>query len=65
MEKVNRLLDYHDRIKSSKHEVINLRAGLDFLNSLLLPVVGAIMGNVEAFLQKVPAVGAFFRALFH
>jgi hypothetical protein len=64
MDKVYRLLDYHDRIKGSKSKTFDWRTNLDFLNSLLLPVVGAMIGNLEAFLQKVPAVGDFFNALF-
>ena len=64
MEKVYRLLDYHDRIKGSKSKDLYLRASLDFLNSLLLPVAGAIVGNIETFLQSIPAVGEFFKSLF-
>jgi hypothetical protein len=56
MEKVNRLMDLHDRVKGSKDSALNLRAGLDFLNTLLLPLLGSLLGRVNdlgAFFQKL------------
>ena len=47
MEKVVRLMDYHDRVKATKNAAFDLRAGLDFLNSLLLPVVGFFIGKID------------------
>ncbi len=47
MEKLNRLMDYHDRVKSTRDSRLDLRAILGFLNSLLLPVVGFVLGNLE------------------
>jgi len=47
MDKVVRLMDYHDRVKATKNVAFDLRAGLDFLNSLLLPVVGFFIGNID------------------
>lgn len=51
MEKVIRLMDYHDRVKGTKNTALSIRSGLDFLNSLLLPVAGSILGNVKDFVQ--------------
>jgi hypothetical protein len=47
MEKINRLMDYHDRIKNTKGSRLDLRAILSFLNSLLLPVIGFVLTNLE------------------
>ncbi len=51
LEAINRLMDYHDRIKDTPNSAINLRSGLSFLNSLLLPVVGFLLGNIETVLK--------------
>ena len=53
MEKVVRLMDYHDRIKTTKNAAFDLRAGLDFLNSLLLPVIGFFIGEVDIILSWI------------
>ena len=47
MEKINRLMDYHDRVLRSKNSALDIRSGLDFLNSLLLPVVGSLLGSID------------------
>lgn len=51
IEAINRLMDYYDRIKNTPNSAINLRSGLSFLNSLLLPVVGFLLGNIETVLK--------------
>lgn len=48
MEAINRLMDYHDRIKATRNSALDLRAGLNLLNSLLLPVIGLLLGNIKA-----------------
>lgn len=45
MEAVNRLMDFHDRIKSTRNSALDLRAGLNFANSLLLPFIAFVLGN--------------------
>jgi hypothetical protein len=47
MEAINRLIDYHDRIKSTPNSAVDLRAGLSFLNSALLPVLGFLLANLS------------------
>ena len=47
LEKINRLMDFHDRIKGTRSSALNLRSGLDLLNSLLLPIVGSLLGNIQ------------------
>lgn len=46
-EAINRLLDLHDRIQKTRSTTLNFRAGLNFLNQLMLPVVGWLIGNIE------------------
>jgi len=47
METINRLLDYHDRIKATKNSAVDLRTILNFVNSLLLPLIAFILGNLD------------------
>ena len=54
---IEKLMDSHDRIKITPNSALNLRAGLNFLNSLLLPVLAFIVANID--LDKV--IG-FFRS---
>jgi len=64
MERISQLLDYHDRVKDSKNVNVNLRSGLDFLNSLLLPVIGTIFGDVGKFMEAIYKVFPGLRDLF-
>jgi len=51
MEAINRLLDYHDRIKATKNSAIDLGTILNFVNSLLLPLIAFIIGNLDLVLN--------------
>jgi hypothetical protein len=51
MDAINRLMDYHDRIKNTPNSAINVRSTLNFINSLLLPVIGFFLGNIEAVMK--------------
>jgi hypothetical protein len=53
IDAINRLLDYHERVLASRNSVFNFRAGLRFLNSLLFPIVGFILANVDAVLNLI------------
>lgn len=44
---MTKLIDYYDRIKMTPNSALNLRAGLSFLNSLLLPLLAFILGNLD------------------
>ncbi len=44
-------MDYHDRVKATRNSVLNLRAGLNFLNSLLIPLLAFILANLEKVLD--------------
>ena len=51
MEAINRLMDYHDRIKATRNSALDLRAGLNFLNSLLLPLFAFLLANLGKVLE--------------
>jgi hypothetical protein len=48
------LLDYHNRVKATRNSALNLEAGLNLFNSLLLPVLAFVLGNLDKVI-------AFFR----
>lgn len=64
LDRLNKLMDYHDRIKSTADSALNFRSSLNFLNSLLLPVlafvftnldkVTTLIGNLLGGVKKVP-----------
>ena len=45
VERLQQLMDYHDRIKSTPNSALNFRGSLNFLNSLLLPVIAFVIAN--------------------
>jgi hypothetical protein len=47
---MNRLMDLHDRIKATRSSALDLRAGLAFLNSLLLPLIAFLLANLDRVL---------------
>jgi hypothetical protein len=51
MEAINRLMDYHDRIKATRNSALDLRASLNFLNSLLLPLLAFLLANLHEVLE--------------
>jgi hypothetical protein len=55
LERIAKLMDYHDRIDATPNSALNFRSGLNFLNSLLLPVLAFLIGNLKdviAFFQN-------------
>ena len=40
-------MDFHDRIKATRNSALDLRAGLNFLNSLLLPLLAFLLANLD------------------
>jgi len=50
MGAVERLIAYHDQIKGTPNSALNLRAVLNFINSLLLPVVTFLLANLDKVL---------------
>jgi hypothetical protein len=44
-------MDYHDRIKATPNSALNFRASLNFLNSLLLPILAFILANLDKVIE--------------
>jgi len=44
---LNQLMDYHDRIRATRNSALDFRAGFNFLNSLLLPLLAFLLANVD------------------
>jgi len=51
---LGKLMDYHDRIKATRNSALDLRAGLNFLNSLLLPLIAFLLTNLDKVLKLFP-----------
>jgi len=51
MDTINRLMDYHDRISATRNSALDLRATLNFVNSLLLPLLAFLLGNFDLVLN--------------
>ncbi|NJC98662.1 MAG: hypothetical protein FIB03_20405 [Anaerolineae bacterium] len=47
LDRLEKLMDYHDRIKATPNSALNFRASLNFLNSLLLPVLAFVLANLD------------------
>ena len=50
MDAINRLMDYHDRIKGTRNSAFDLRAFLSLVNSLLLPFLALLLANLDKVL---------------
>jgi hypothetical protein len=48
---INKLMDYHNRIKATRNSAIDILAGFSLLQSLLLPVIGLLMANLLNVLE--------------
>jgi len=47
-------LDYHDRVRATRNSALDLRASLNFLNSLLLPLLAFILTNLDIVVALFP-----------
>jgi len=47
MDAIKRLMDYHDRVKATRNSALDFRTYLSFINSLLLPLLAFILGNLD------------------
>jgi hypothetical protein len=54
---IEKLMELHGRVKATNNWAISFREGLRFLNSLLLPLLGFILANIDL-------VAKFLRGLF-
>jgi hypothetical protein len=53
ISRINQLMDLHDRIKAKPNSILNLSTGLSFLNQMMLPVLGWLLGNVDKLLEFI------------
>ena len=51
MDAIKRLMDYHDRVKATRNLALDFRTYLSFINSLLLPLLAFILGNLDFVLS--------------
>ncbi len=51
MDSINRLMDYHDRVKATRNSALDLNTTLHFINSLLLPLIAFILANFDVVLK--------------
>ena len=42
---ISALMDYHDRIRNTRNLALDVRTGLNLLNSLLLPLLAFLISN--------------------
>jgi len=54
MDAINKLMDYHDRVKATRNSAINSDAILGFINSLLLPLLAFLLGNLDKLIALLP-----------
>ena len=57
LDRLSKLMDYHDRIKATPNSALNFRASLNFLNSLLLPILAFILANLDKVIDVFKNVG--------
>ena len=50
---INKLMDYHNRIKATRNSAIDIRSGLSLLQSFLLPAIGLLLANLLDILDIV------------
>jgi hypothetical protein len=51
IDAINRLLDYHERVNKTRISALDFRAYLNFINSLLLPLLAFLLGNLDKVLS--------------
>jgi len=49
-ESITWLLDYHERVRSTRNSALDLGSWFNFLNSLLLPLIAFVLGNIDTLL---------------
>jgi hypothetical protein len=48
---INRLMDLHERIRNTQSSPLDVKAGLNFLNQLMLPLLGFMLANLDKILK--------------
>jgi len=50
MDAIKRLMDYHNQVKATRDSALDFKAYLSFINSLLLPLLAFLLGNLDLML---------------
>ena len=58
LEQLEKLMNYHDRIKATPNSALNFRASLNFLNSLLLPILAFVAANIPGIVELIQGKAA-------
>ncbi len=53
VKQINALMDLHDRIRTRPNSMLNWGTGLSFLNQLMLPLLGLLLGNMDKLLKFI------------
>lgn len=53
LENIRGILAYHDHIKATRSSALDVRATLNFLNSLLLPLIAFFLGNLDSITSLI------------
>jgi hypothetical protein len=51
MDAINRLMNYHNQVKATRNSAVDLGTALNFINSLLLPLIAFILGNLDLVMK--------------
>ncbi|MEK6753758.1 MAG: hypothetical protein AABZ00_15990 [Chloroflexota bacterium] len=51
LEAINRLMDYHERIRATPDSNLNMQSLGNFLNQLALPLFGFLIGNIDTIID--------------
>jgi len=57
LDRLEKLMNYHDRVKATPNSALNFRSSLNFLNSLLLPVLAFVLANLD-IVNKFLGIGS-------
>ena len=47
LETIDKMMDSHDRVQSTPNTTLNIRSSLNFLNSLMLPILAFLAANLK------------------
>ena len=50
LETIKRLIEFHNQILGTPNSALNFRSGLNFINSLMLPLIAFVLGNLDLVL---------------
>jgi hypothetical protein len=56
LEYLEKLMDYHDRVKNTQNSALNFRARLNFFNSLIIPLIAFLLSNWGEVIKVFDAV---------